>query len=84
MEINPWASKAVAIPGSRDDTGKASIVTIDDDGALRNTSEGAAGQFLGKAEATKFGRLAARADCLVQDRMDVQFAVNAHGQSERW
>ena len=74
-ELNPWASKAVATPGSRDDTGKASTVTIDGDGTLRNTSEGAAGHLLGKAEATKFRRLAARANYLAQDRMDIQFAV---------
>ena len=38
-ELNPWASKAVATPGSRDDTRKASTVTIDGDGTLRNTSK---------------------------------------------
>ena len=74
-ELSPGTCRPAATPGSREDVGKASAVIIDAAGALQNTAEGLAGPLLTSAEATKFRGLAARANYLAQDRMDIQFAV---------
>ena len=68
--------KAASTPGAREDVGHASIVRINASGEVENESSGdSAGAPLSSADATKYRALAARANYLAQDRVDIQFAV---------
>ena len=75
-ELGVRGCKPVSTPGARDDVGKASVVSINDAGAVENNDdEGTAGPLLTGHEATRFRALTARAKYLAQDRVDIQFAV---------
>ena len=75
-ELGVRGCKPVATPGAREDVGKASMVCVNGAGAIENTDdEGLAGPLLTGHEATKFRALAARANYLAQDRIDIQYAV---------
>ena len=62
-------------PGAREEVGKASVVVVDDAGKVVNLANESSGPDFSKADATKYRGLAARANYLAQDRLDVQFAV---------
>ena len=74
-ELQLEGSKPVTTPGAREDVGKASVVMVDDAGRAVNLANESSGPDLSKADATKYRGLAARANYLAQDRLDVQFAV---------
>ena len=74
-ELQLEGSKSVTTPGAREEVGKASVVVVDDAGKIVNLANESSGPDLSKADATKYRGLAARANYLAQDRLDVQFAV---------
>ena len=74
-ELGLEGSKSVTTPGAREEVAKASAVGIGNTGRLENLADDAAGAALSGQDATKYRGLAARANYLAQDRLDIQYAV---------
>ncbi len=74
-ELGLENSRAVATPGSRDDTAKASTLVVDESGKLVTYDDDRDNPCLHGNEATRFRALTARANYLAQDRPESQYAI---------
>ncbi len=73
-ELGLEEAKAVATPGTREETAKASLVEIDVNGNTVTTEE-KDDELLSPTDATRFRALTARANYLAQDRPEAQYAI---------